>query len=221
MMKAAVLLVLLTTCMVRQLAAQDHPAYWNDIQVIKKYDNIYAPPEHPILFIGSSSIRKWDDLERTFAKYKVMNRGIGGAVVNDITRYANDIVFPYHPRQVVIYVGENDLVDEQSTADSILVRTRRLLQLIREGLPGIPIVYISIKPSPVREKYLDKAIAANNLIREYISTQKNMAFVDVFHKMLTADGKPMPELFIEDRLHLNPDGYRIWQKAIKPCLIKE
>src|SRR3954451_18428560 len=82
------------------LSAQIKPAYWEDVQTIKKYDQMYEPPYQPILFIGSSSIRKWNDLERTFADYVVLNRGIGGAVVNDITYYLNDIVFPYHPRQI-------------------------------------------------------------------------------------------------------------------------
>jgi len=205
---------------IQQLPAQDNPAFWEDVQVIKKYDQIYAPPDHPILFIGSSSIRKWDDLERTFSKYVVMNRGIGGAMVNDIINYVNDIIFPYHPRQVVIYVGENDIVNEHTTPDSVFVRTRRLIQIIRTGLPDIPIVYISIKPSPVREKYLDKSIAANNLIRNYIRSQKNIVFTDVFKQMINAEGKPRPELFISDMLHMNREGYKIWRKEIKPLLTK-
>jgi lysophospholipase L1-like esterase len=221
MKKVVVLIFLLVICFVQQLSAQTNPAFWDDVQVIKKYDNIYTPPDHPILFIGSSSIRKWDDLERTFAKYVVMNRGIGGAEVNDITRYVSDLVIPYHPRQIVIYVGENDMVNASTTADSILLRTQRLFQAIRAALPEIPIVYISIKPSPVREKYLDKAVAANQLIRNYIRSQKNMVFTDIFHKMLNAEGKPRPELFISDRLHMNKQGYKIWQKAIKPLLFKK
>jgi len=220
MKKAVVFIILSVVCSIQQLSAQDQPAFWDDVQVIRKYDSIYAPPDHPILFIGSSSIRKWDDLERTFAKYVVMNRGIGGAQVNDITHYVNDIVFPYHPRQIVIYVGENDIADEQTTADSICVRIKRLFQVIRTGLPGIPIVYISIKPSPVREKYLVKAMAANKLINEYIQSQKKIVFVDVYHRMINSEGKPRPELFINDRLHMNQEGYKIWRKAVKPLLIK-
>ena len=220
MKKAVVFIILSVVCFIQQLSAQDHPAFWDDVQVIRKYDSIYAPPDHPILFIGSSSIRKWDDLERTFAKYVVMNRGIGGAQVNDITHYVNDIVFPYHPRQIVIYVGDNDIVDEQTTADSISVRTKRLLQVIRTELPDIPIAYISIKPSPVREKFLDKAMAANELIKNFIQSQKNMVFIDVFHRMVNPQGKPRPELFINDRLHMNQEGYKIWRKAVKPLLIK-
>lgn len=220
-MKRVALLVLLSlACFAQQLSAQADPAFWEDVQVIKKYDNIYAPPEHPILFTGSSSIRKWDDLERTFARYVVMNRGIGGAGINDITYYVKDIVFPYHPRQIVIYVGENDIVNEQTTADSILVRTIRLFRAIRAELPDVPIVYISIKPSPSREKYLDKAMAANELIRNYIRSQKNIVYADVFHQMLNAEGKPRPELFLGDMLHMNMAGYEIWRKDVKPLLHK-
>jgi len=203
------------------LSAQIKPAYWEDVQTIKKYDQMYEPPYQPILFIGSSSIRKWNDLERTFADYVVLNRGIGGAVVNDITYYLNDIVFPYHPRQIVIYVGENDLPDEQSTADSVLNRTKRLIEGIRAKLPEISILYISIKPSPSREKYQPKAIEANGLIHEYLKADKNITFIDIFSQMLTPEGKLRPELFIGDMLHMNGQGYKIWRAAVEPYLLKK
>ncbi|WP_246104240.1 SGNH/GDSL hydrolase family protein [Mucilaginibacter corticis] len=98
------------------------PPFWDDVQTIKKYDKMFAPPEHPVLFVGSSSIRKWDDAQWVFAKYNALNRGIGGAVTNDIIYYLNDLVFAYQPRQIVLYVGENDLMDNISTADSVYNR---------------------------------------------------------------------------------------------------
>src|SRR6187402_1967640 len=115
--------------------AQARPPFWDDVQTIKYYDKMYEPPANPIVFVGSSSIRKWNDAERTFAAYSVMNRGIGGAVTNDITYYLDDIVFPYHPRQIVIYVGENDLPQETATADTVLARTKVLIGRIRARLP--------------------------------------------------------------------------------------
>lgn len=203
-----------------QFCRHDKPRFQDDVQTIKKYDQIYAPPVNPILFIGSSSIRKWDDLERTFSNFVVMNRGIGGAVVNDIIYYLNDIVFPYGPRQIVIYVGDNDLPSETTTPDSILNRTKRLLKAIRIKLPETPLVYISIKPSPAREKLIGKAKEANSLIRDFIKTEKNVAFVDVFSLMISPEGKSRPELFVNDMLHMNLKGYAIWRDAIKPFLLK-
>jgi lysophospholipase L1-like esterase len=221
MRKSTIALILSLFSFAVQLSAQEKPRFWDDVQTIKQYDNLYAPPAHPILFIGSSSIRRWDDLERTFAGFTAMNRGIGGAVVNDIIFYCNDIVFLYQPRQIVIYVGENDIVNDATTADSIFIRTKRLIQKIRSKLPEVPIVYISIKPSPSREKYINKAIATNKLISTYIKTEKNIQFLDIFHRMLNVDGKPIPGLFQEDMLHMNLKGYAIWRKAIKPLLLKK
>ncbi|UKT62965.1 GDSL-type esterase/lipase family protein [Pedobacter mucosus] len=200
--------------------AQNKPNFWDDVQAIKKYDQMFKSPINPILFVGSSSIRKWDDLAYIFSEYKALNRGIGGAVINDITFYLNDIVFPYQPRQIVLYVGENDLTGETTTADSVLNRTINLYKLIRAKLPTVPIVYISMKPSPSRDKFREKAIAANALIKQYLSTEKNTAFVDVYSLMLTKDGKNRPELFVGDMLHMNASGYAIWQKAVKPYLLK-
>jgi len=220
MKKVILLCTLLFAASVTVLQAQDKPRFWDDVQTIKQFDKMYNPPAHPILFTGSSSIRKWDDLERTFASYVVLNRGIGGAIVNDITFYLNDIVFPYHPRQIVLYVGENDLPDEASTADSVLHRTERLFHLIRNKLPDVPIVYISMKPSPSREKFQQKAIEANALIKDFLSKEKQTVFIDVFHAMLTADGKTRPELFVSDMLHMNAKGYQIWQELVEPHLLK-
>lgn len=199
--------------------AQEKPRFWDDVQTIKKYDKMYAPPANPILFIGSSSIRKWDDLERTFAPYVVMNRGIGGAVTNDITYYLNDIVFPYNPRQIFIFVGENDLPDSATNGDSIFARTKVLLNSIREKLPEVPIGYISLKPSPVRDQFRPKAIRANALIKEWVATQKNVTFIDIFTPMMK-DGNSRPELFVKDMLHMNSQGYAIWRTAVEPLLLK-
>lgn len=220
MIKKEIFLIFLCVGIIQNLLAQEHPPFWDDIQAIKQYDLIYEPPTNPILFIGSSSIRMWNDLERIFAKYIVINRGIGGAEVNDILFYANDIVFPYHPRQIVIYVGENDLVVEGTTVDSILSRAKQLFQVIQSKLPNVPIVYFSIKPSPSRETYIDVAKAVNILIKNYIQTQKNMTYVDIFNPMLTKQGTPKPELFVEDMLHMNKKGYKIWRRKIKRHLIK-
>lgn len=200
--------------------AQARPPFWDDVQTIKSYDKLYDPPASPILFIGSSSIRKWNDVERTFAAYVVMNRGIGGAVTNDITYYLDDIVFPYHPRQIVLYVGENDLPQESATADTVLARTKLLIGRIRAGLPEVPIVYISMKPSPSREKWREKCLMANTLIRNWIAGEKKISYVDIFYPMLDKDGKSRPELFVGDMLHMNAGGYAIWRAAVEPLLLK-
>jgi lysophospholipase L1-like esterase len=199
--------------------AQGNPPFWDEVQAIKAYDKVYQVPAHPIVFVGSSSIRKWEHLQVAFGKYNVLNRGIGGAYINDITRYLDDVVLAYHPRQIVLYVGENDVTAANETADTILNRTERLFKAIRAKMPEVPVVYIGFKPSPSRDRFVQKTIAANALIRTFIATQSKATFVDVFPLMLK-NGNSMPELFVADMLHMNAKGYSIWEKAVKPYLLK-
>ncbi|WP_029282564.1 GDSL-type esterase/lipase family protein [Pedobacter sp. R20-19] len=220
-MKKIIFTLLLSPLLFIATFAQNKPAFWDDVQTIKKYDQMYKPPVQPILFVGSSSIRKWDNLTKVFAKYNVLNRGIGGAVTNDITFYLNDIVFPYHPRQIVLYVGENDLPNEKTTPDSVLNRTIKLYQSIRSTLPNTPILYISIKPSPSRAAFKEKAIASNALIKAFLAKEANTKFIDVYSLMLTKTGDLRPELFVEDMLHMNAVGYAIWKKAIESHLLRK
>jgi lysophospholipase L1-like esterase len=200
-------------------SAQSNPPFWDEVQAIKAYDKVYQQQPQPIVFVGSSSIRKWEHLQVAFGKYNVINRGIGGAYINDIIRYLDDIVFAYHPRQIVLYVGENDITAANETADTILNRTERLFKAIRAKMPEVPVVYIGFKPSPSRDKFVQKTIAANGLIRKFIGSQSKATFVDVFPLMLK-NGNSMPELFVTDMLHMNAKGYAIWEKAVKPYLLK-
>jgi len=219
-MKKYILALFLVQFIITASIAQTKARFWDDVQTIKKYDEMYKPPVHPILFVGSSSIRKWDNLAQAFPKYKVLNRGIGGAIINDITFYLNDIVFPYEPKQIVLYVGENDLPDENVTPDTVLNRTINLYKAIRAKLLTVPIAYVSIKPSPSRSKFMEKAVASNLLIQKFLANENNTSFINIYPLMLSKDGEMRPELFVDDRLHMNTTGYEIWRKAIKPHLIK-
>jgi lysophospholipase L1-like esterase len=156
-----------------------------------------------------------------FPGYTIINRGFGGSSLPDVIRYANDIIIPYHPKQIVIYCGENDLAaSDNVTEDTVFNRFKILFELIRSKLKDVPIVYVSIKPSPSRAKLRPKMEEANSMIKEYLGEQRNTAFVDVYFLMLNGDYAPVPEIFREDSLHMNAKGYAIWQKAIQPYLIK-
>lgn len=200
---------------------QENRRFWEDVQTIKKFDKIYTPTENPIVFVGSSSIRLWNDAAQIFAEYNVLNRGLGGSSVNDIIYYAEPLIFDYNPRQVVIYVGENDLGDGTTPADTIFSRTKKLFATIQSQLPEVPIAYISIKPSPGRDYAKETLIKTNELLQAYISTQENIEYVDVFSPMLNEDGSYRTELFLSDNIHMTQEGYKIWVKELQPFMIKK
>lgn len=195
--------------------------FYNDILAFKKQDSIQAPPKGAILFIGSSSFTNWKDVQSYFPNYTIINRGFGGSSLTDQIRFANVLIFPYQPKEIVIYCGENDLAGNDTVSgQTVFHRFQFLFEMIREKLPTVPIVFISLKPSPSRAHLFPKMKVANSLIKEWLSKQKNTAFVDVYSAMLMSDGKPMPEIFLSDSLHMNAKGYAIWQKAIQPHLMK-
>ena len=198
----------------------DQP-FWNDIQNFKKQDSVSFPPKNAILLIGSSSFTKWNDVQDYFPGYTIINRGFGGSTLLDEIRYVNDIVFPYQPKQIIIYCGENDLASSDTvTAAMVLDRFKQLFQMIRNKSQA-PIAYISLKPSPSRRHLFPKMREGNQLIKDFLATQKNTAFIDVHQKMLNAADEPMPEIFLDDSLHMNAKGYAIWQKEIQPYLLKD
>jgi lysophospholipase L1-like esterase len=203
------------------LFAQAHPPFWDEIQAFKKEDSVKPPPKNAIVFVGSSTFRMWENVQQDFPGHAIINRGFGGSSLPDVIRYQNTIIYSYHPKQVVIYCGDNDLAASDTvTATLVFSRFKQLFNSIRKKLPAASIVFVSIKPSPSRQRLMPKMDSANKMIKNFLSKNKKTAFVDVYHKMLNADGTPKDELFRDDKLHMKPNGYAIWKDAIKPYLLK-
>ncbi|MBS1920633.1 MAG: G-D-S-L family lipolytic protein [Bacteroidetes bacterium] len=203
------------------LAQLQHPPFWNDIQAFKKQDSIDFPGKGKILFIGSSSFTKWKDVQEYFPGYPIINRGFGGSTLTDLIRYEKEIIFPYRPKQVVIYCGENDVAASDTVTGRIVFkRFKKLFTDIRAKFPHIPVIFISLKPSPSRWSMKDRMLIANQLIQKYLEQKKKAVFISVWENMLGKDGEPIPEIFLEDKLHMNAKGYAIWEKLIEPNLLK-
>ncbi len=202
--------------------AQQTAPFYSDIQSFKRLDSTHFPPAHAILFVGSSSFTKWTDVQDYFPGYTIINRGFGGSSLPDVIRYADDIIFPYEPKQIVIYCGENDLAASDTvTANTVFSRFTTLFDLIRNKMPKMPIAFVSLKPSPSRSSLFPAMEATNDMIKEFLKNKKNAEFIDVYHPMLTADGTPIKDIFIEDNLHMNAKGYAIWKKIMTPYLVKK
>lgn len=189
----------------------------SEIRKFVEADKLNPPPQNGVLFIGSSSIRLWKNLESTFSAYKAINRGFGGSEIKDATFYANQIIFPYKPRLIVFYAGDNDLASGK-TPQQVFDDYKMFVQTVRMKLPKTKIAFISIKPSPSRWHLVDNVKTANKLIKDYSAHNKGLNYIDVFTPMLGADGKPQPDLFIKDNLHMTEKGYVIWKSVIEPYL---
>jgi lysophospholipase L1-like esterase len=177
-------------------------------------DKAQAPPPGGVLFVGSSSIRLWDSLDRDFASQPVLiKRGFGGSRLSDCSDHLARLVLPYRPSVVVVYAGDNDLA-EGATPDEVLASFRRFVDGVRAALPETRIAYLSIKPSPLRAALLPQVKAANDLIRAYSAGLRDTIYIDIHSRMLGPDGRPRPELFGADMLHLNAAGYALWTQEV-------
>ncbi len=207
-------------CTTNTFAQQALP-FAKEIEQFKIADSLQMPPKNAILFVGSSSFTKWKDVQNYFPSYPIINRGFGGSTLLEVLMYAGNVIFPYNPKQIVVYCGENDLAASDSiTAEQVAYRFITLFDMIRKVWKDKPIAFVSIKPSPSRDKIRPKVIEANKIIKAFLETKINTAYIDVYSKMITPDGNPMPDIFIEDRLHMNAKGYAIWQKVMEPYLLK-
>ena len=211
-MKKAVLILFLFVSIFTN--AQQH-VYLNEIKAFREQDSINKPKDGMILFIGSSSFRLWTTLKEDFNNPDIVNRAFGGATIDDVIYFQEDVVLKYHPRKIFIYCGENDIAgSEKVTGQDVFSRFKTLYVNIRAKFPKTPIVYISIKPCILRWNMKDRMIAANNLISAYLKEDKKATFVDVWDKMLE-NGEPKKDIFREDKLHMNAKGYTIWIEALK------
>ena len=210
-------LTVLFVCCSLVLFAQDRP-FWKEIKAFKSADSVKAPPQNAIVFVGSSSFRMWKDLKNAFPRHVVINRGFGGSSLPHVIDYADEIVIPYKPKQVVIYCGENDFTNDTVTSKTVTDRFVTLFNLLRKELPRTEIVFVSMKPSPSRQRLMTEIEAANDAIRDFLQSKKRAAYVDIWDDMLDKNGAPRKELFLKDMLHMNEAGYAIWQKAIAPHL---
>lgn len=168
--------LIVAVCMVsclRAFSQKEKQPFYDEIRVFKTQDSLNQPPARPVLFVGSSSFRLWSNLQDAFKGYQVINRGFGGSSLPDVIRYADDIIIPYQPKQIVIYAGENDIASDTVDSKMVAERFKTLFNLIRQKLPAVPIVFVSMKPSPSREKYLPVIKQANQIIKNLLWQQGN------------------------------------------------
>lgn len=204
------------------LAVAQQPAFESEIADFENADRQNPSKPGGIVFTGSSSIRLWSTLTEDMKPLTVINRGFGGSQIADVNQYAARIVLPYRPHAVVFYAGDNDLAaSPPKTPEQVCDGFKKFVQIVHSQLPETQIYFVSIKPSIQRWSLWPNFQQANELIRKYISLTPRLEFIDLAYAMLDAQGNPRAEIFREDGLHLNEQGYALWTAIIKSKLLKE
>lgn len=203
--------ILFSICILLTGQAQDPTRLQGDVDAVKQMEI----PKGGIIFTGSSSIRLWPNLNDWFPEVEVYNTGFGGSETSDLIHYIDELILDHQPRKVFIYEGDNDVNSGKSTT-RIISDMEILVRKIEMESPATEIILISAKPSEERW-HLKARYEEFNAALESICKENDYPYVDVWSAMISDDGDIIPNLFkADDKLHMNADGYRIWQALISP-----
>jgi lysophospholipase L1-like esterase len=180
-------------------------------------DRVRPPPTGAILFAGDSQFFRWKTIQEDLTGYKLINRGIDSFQLEHLIQFADRLVLPYEPRLIVLHVGGNDVHNGKQPA-RVLADFQTFVARVRVKYPKVPIVFSSITPGPGRWDEASRRVETNRVLREYIATQPDLAFIDLWDAMLTPDGQPREDLWVADRVHPNHAGYLLRVQLTKPFL---
>ena len=195
----------------------DFAKWENEVAAFEAADKTNPPPQHATLFIGSSTVRMWKTLTQDFPDMTVLNRGFGGTDIEDATHFADRIIFPYAPKQIFLRSGGNDLNAGKTPAE-VFAHFKEFVATIQSKLPETEITFISLSPTLARWQQAEREKKLNSLVADFVKYKPRLKYIETYDLTLGADGKPRPEIFIGDKLHFNPDGYKLFAERIRSTL---
>ena len=207
--------------------SQSNRQFEEEVSFLESLDFKEKAGEKDVLFIGSSSIRLWDNIQVDMYPYSSIKRGYGGAHFYDLIHFSERLVKNHSPKAILIFVanditGSNDLTNivGDLSPNEVKKLFRYNYKLIRSIHKHIPIFLIETTPTPKRWKVWNKILQANKKLERFCKQVPNLYFISTRDKFMGADGLPIQSLFLNDELHLNVDGYKLWSSVIKSKLIE-
>ena len=213
------LLVLLLATSLPALSAETplENRFEKQVRLYEAEDRSNPPPHGAILLAGDSQFFRWKTYREDLRGYTIINRGIDSFQTSDLIQFTERLVLPHKPCLIVLHVGGND-VHNGKTPAQVLADFQTFVAKIRADSPGVPIYFSSITPGPGRWDEAAQRRETNRVIKEYIATQPDLKFIDLWDAMLTSDGQPREDIWVEDRVHPNHAGYLVRAKIMRPLL---
>lgn len=199
--------------------AQDPKRFQKSIDELVTKEYNFDTGKELVVFSGSSSIKLWKDVDTVYPEYNVINNGFGGSHFSDLIYYYNEVIVRPQPDILFIYEGDNDVASGKKATD-IIKEARILIKQIKKDLPDTRIIIISVKPSVARKEFKAEYIKLNRLLEKLAKRTKGVEFADVWNAMVDQNGDVYTDIFVDDNLHLNKKGYKIWAEVIGKHLPK-
>ncbi len=191
-----------------------------------------------ILFYGSSSFTRWrtrydnpeleDVIRMKDGSQAVVNHGFGGSTAEELLYFYPRAVVPWEPRALVLYAYGNDYRFGYGAEEAFPLLTR-VMEYARTDFPGVKLFLCNVRPTPFElelpEDTRREIRAYNGLVAEYSAAHDDVTLVDHYLcRGFFEAGRACElaavrrDIFIEDKLHMNPAGYEIYARFFKEIL---
>jgi lysophospholipase L1-like esterase len=179
-----------------------------------------------VLFLGDSITQGWenegkDTWAKHFAPRGAINLGIGGDRTQHVLwRLANGhtegLARPAKgdaPALVVLMIGTNNT--NSDAPEQIDAGVGAVLASLRERLPKAKVLLLAIFPRGEKpDDIFRQRVDATNALLAKRAASPGVTYLDIGKSFLEADGT-IAKAIMPDALHLSPEGYARWAKAIE------
>lgn len=194
------------------------PGFAEDITRFTTEDDLSAGPVDSVVFVGSSSVRRWEELAQLYTDYAPVQRGVGGSQLGEIAQAGDALVFRHDPRAVVLFAGTND-VDAGVAPEVVIERFRCFHERMANALGADrPLLYIGITPTPARWDHWGNASVVNTAVESIADEDPGVVYVDVPAAFLATGSPPSADLYTDDGIHLSAAGYALWDSVLRPAV---
>lgn len=192
----------------------DNPFY----QDKKSHFETLPKSEAEVVFLGDSltDLCEWAEF---FANVRIKNRGICGDTTDGVLNRLGNII-ESQPQKLFLLIGINDLNSNRQVTE-VENNYRLILEKLKSGTPNtqvfiqsvLPVNYQKFKKNGVN----DRVIALNAKLRE-LAEQHSFKYVDLFSHFIDKNNE-LATQYTLDGVHLNGQGYLLWQKIIEKDVI--
>ncbi len=169
------------------------------------------PAKRHVVLVGDSLTEAWEARDRT-TKYlpaladRVLNRGIGGDTTRGLARRLDESIYSLNPSHIILNIGVNDLASEAEAAPAG-ERFAALVKEVREKLPAVPLIVVTVAPCRGRFAVRNPWIVAYDEHVRRAAAATGCALIDL-HALVVDEKGELPEaLAVPDGIHWSDAMY--------------
>lgn len=185
------------------------PAAWTrEINAYARADAGQSLPEKPIVIIGGQRVTMWRDLQNILAPRPVLMRGLGNAIIEDLTFNYAQLVGYYQPDTVVLLPGDSEFnLRDNKSALELVAAIRELVAL--DASHGVTRHFYIFSPlkTLLHPQHYKKIEEATQLLSNWAVSDERVTLLNSNTLLSNAEGKPMARYFRGDGTNLNEHGY--------------